>query len=45
MNAKVAPEMLTTEICSRSTLPQIFELLRRNEKTVEDYGTLVIRDS
>jgi len=37
--------MLTTEICSRSNLPQIFELLRKNDKTLENYETLVIRDS
>ena len=31
--AKCEPEMLTTEICSKSTIPEIFSLLKKNEKT------------
>ena len=43
--SKVTAEIVTTEICSRSTTPLIFELLRKAEKSTEDYDVLFIRDT
>ena len=43
--SKVTAEIVTTEICSRSTTPLIFELLRKVEKSTEDYDVLLIRDT
>lgn len=45
VNAGVLPEMLTTEICSRSTLPILIQLLSKSEKSIVDYETLVIKDA
>jgi hypothetical protein len=35
VNAKAAPEMVTNEICSRSSVAKTFDLLRQNDKTLE----------
>jgi hypothetical protein len=44
VNAKAAPEMVTNEICGRSSITQTFDLLRQNEKTLEQYELLAFRD-
>jgi hypothetical protein len=44
ISLKVTPEMITTEICSRASLPLIFDLLKKNEKTIENIETLIIKD-
>ena len=36
--------MLTNEICSKSSMRTTFELLRNNDKTIENYELLVFRD-
>ncbi len=43
-SSKVDPQMLTNEICSKSSMRTTFELLRNNDKTIENYELLVFRD-
>jgi len=43
--AGVTPEMLTTELCSRSTVPKMYKLLAKKDKTIDDYQILVLKDS
>jgi hypothetical protein len=45
MHAKVAPDLLTSEICSHANAPKILQLLRKNDKTVEDFEILLFRDT
>lgn len=44
VNAMAAPEMLTNEICGRSSVSKTFDLLRNNDKTLEHYELLAFRD-
>jgi hypothetical protein len=37
--------MVTNEICARSSVRHTFDLLRNNEKTLEQYELLAFRDS
>lgn len=37
--------MVTNEICGRSSVSQTFELLRNNDKTLDQYELLAFRDS
>lgn len=43
-NSKVAPEMVTNKICERTSVANTFDLLRNNQKTIEDYEMLALRD-
>lgn len=45
INAGVSPEMLTTELCGKSSQPLMFQLLKKSEKTLDDYETLAVKDS
>lgn len=45
MHAKVAPDLLISEICSHANAPKIFQLLRKNDKTVEEFEILLFRDT
>jgi hypothetical protein len=45
LNAKAASEMITNEICGKSSVSHTLELLRNNDKTLEQYELLAFRDS
>jgi hypothetical protein len=45
VHARVAPDLITSEICSHANVITIFELMRKNQKTAEDYEILLMRDS
>ena len=36
--------MLTTVLCARNTVPTVYQLLSKDEKTLEEYEALVIHD-
>jgi hypothetical protein len=37
--------MMTVELCARNSIPIVYELLAKDQKTLEDYEDLVIHDS
>jgi len=45
MHAKITADMLVSEICSHADVPTIFSLLRKQDKTVEDFDILLVRDT
>lgn len=44
LQAKVVPDMITSEISSHANVPRMFALLKKTDKTIDDFEILLIRD-
>ena len=45
VNSKGSPELISNEICSRTSVSYVYNLLRKNDKVLEDYEALLMRDA
>ena len=43
--SKASPELISNELCSRTSVSYVYSLLKKSEKVLSDYEALLVRDS
>lgn len=43
--SKASPELISNEICQRTSVSYVYNLLKKNDKVLEDYEALLVRDA